>query len=51
MPEDIRSRKVAGCYVMPDNVARREQVMQNSPRETRTDRCLHARDLQELTNW
>ena len=49
-PRDVCSRIVAGCEVTPDNAARREPVMQNSPSKTMTDRCLHASNLQ-LTNW
>ena len=41
---------IPGCEDTPNDVARRELVMQNSPSKTMTDCRLHVSDLQ-FTNW
>ena len=40
---------ISGCEDTPENVARRELVMQNPPSETIEDRRIHANDL-KFTN-
>jgi hypothetical protein len=41
---------IPGCKDTPDNVAKRELVIQNPPRETIEDRQFHANNL-KFTNW